>query len=104
MRHDHTRWLTHFVRDRVPDQDFADDRVKDGVGGELGPDADAFSVLAAIIRLGGITPGYSFRNGRTRSTAAGPWSVRLRCRFIPSRSMFKPAMTPAKFRPMASRS
>ena len=65
MRHDHTRWLTHFVRDRVPDQDFADDRVKDGVGGELGPDADAFSVLAAIIRLGGVTPGYSFRNGRT---------------------------------------
>jgi hypothetical protein len=65
VRYDHTRWLTHFVRDRVPEQDFPDDGVKDWVGGEIGPDADAFSVLTAIIRLGGITPGYSFRNGRT---------------------------------------
>lgn len=22
MRHDHTDWITHFVRDRLPEQDF----------------------------------------------------------------------------------
>lgn len=65
MRHDHTRWLTHFVRDRLPEQDFPEGGIFDPVGGELEPDANAFSVLAAIIRLGGIVPGYSFRRGRT---------------------------------------
>jgi hypothetical protein len=65
MRYDHTRWLTHFVRDRLPEQDFPDENVLDPVGGELQLDADAFSVLATIIRLGGIMPRHSFRNGRT---------------------------------------
>lgn len=68
MRHDHTDWVTHFVRDRLPDQDFpGDDAEESGYyhGGELEPNAEAFSVLKAIIRLGGITPGYSFRGGRT---------------------------------------
>jgi hypothetical protein len=68
MRHDHTRWLTHFVRDRLPEQDFpgeSEDEAAYFEGGELEPDADAFSVLKTIIRLGGIIPGYSFRSGRT---------------------------------------
>ncbi len=68
MRHDHTDWLIHFVRDRVPDQDFIgdeDEYLGLGPGGELESDADAFSVLRTIVRLGGIIPGYSIRNGRT---------------------------------------
>ncbi|QPI27235.1 hypothetical protein I0J99_08355 [Sinorhizobium meliloti] len=68
MRHDHTNWLTHFVRDRNPDQDFPggdEDDCGFFAGGELEIDASAFQVLKTIIRLGGITPGYSFRNGRT---------------------------------------
>ncbi len=68
MRHDHTQWLIHFVRDRDPEQDFPDiDEAEAGIfiGGELEVDADAFSVLKTIIRLGGLVPGYSFRSGRT---------------------------------------
>lgn len=34
-------------------------------GGETEIDADAFTVLKTIIRLGGLIPGYSFRGGRT---------------------------------------
>lgn len=67
-RHDHTDWLTHFVRDRNPDQDFPgedEDEFGQYCGGELEADADAFGVLKTIIRLGGVTPGFSFRNGRT---------------------------------------
>lgn len=67
-RHDHTAWLTHFVRDRNPEQDFpGEDEDESGryAGGELELDAKAFQVLKTIIRLGGLTPGYSFRNGRT---------------------------------------
>jgi hypothetical protein len=68
VRHDHTKWVTHFVRDRLPERDFpgtSEHEYGHFVGGELGPDADAFDVLRTIIRLGGLTPGYSFRNGRT---------------------------------------
>jgi hypothetical protein len=68
MRHDHTKWLIHFVRDRVPEQDFpgeAEEEADFYAGGELEYDADAFSVLKTIIRLGGLFPGYSFRSGRT---------------------------------------
>jgi len=67
-RHDQTAWLTHFVRDRIPEQDFPgedEDEFEYFAGGELDPDAGAFEVLTAIIRLGGIIPGYSFRKGRT---------------------------------------
>jgi hypothetical protein len=67
-RHDHTDWVTHFVRDRRPEQDFPgaeEDEAGFYQGGELDADATAFEVLQAIIRLGGITPGYSFRNGQT---------------------------------------
>jgi len=67
-RHDHTAWLTHFVRDRKPEQDFpGEDEEEFGhyAGGEIECDADAFEVLKTIIRLGGLTPGYSFRKGRT---------------------------------------
>lgn len=68
MRHDHTKWITHFVRDRVPEQDFPGESEEEAAyysGGELEWDAGAFQVLKTIIRLGGITPGYSFRKGRT---------------------------------------
>lgn len=68
MRHDHTEWLTHFVRGRNPAQDFPfENEEQNGwfCGGELGWNASAFDVLKTIIRLGGITPGYSFRGGRT---------------------------------------
>ena len=68
MRHDHTDWLIHFVRDRVPEQDFPGQTEKEAghfQGGEVGCDASAFEVLQAIVRLGGITPSYSFRNGAT---------------------------------------
>ncbi|AUR05926.1 hypothetical protein PhaeoP72_04008 (plasmid) [Phaeobacter inhibens] len=67
-RHDHTAWITHFVRDRSPEQDFpGEDEEEYGyfAGGELEADAGAFQVLTAIIRLGGLMPGYSFRKGRT---------------------------------------
>jgi hypothetical protein len=68
MRHDHTDWLIHFVRDRNPEQDFPGETEEEAnyfAGGELECDAPAFSVLKTIIRLGGLIPGYSFRNGRT---------------------------------------
>lgn len=67
MRHDHTEWLIHFVRDRVPEQDFpvAEDEANLYAGGELEFDASAFCVLKTIIRLGGLIPGHSFRSGRT---------------------------------------
>ena len=68
MRHDHTEWLIHFVRARVPEQDFPGESEEEASyfqGGELEADAGAFEVLQAIIRLGGITPGYSFRKGVT---------------------------------------
>jgi hypothetical protein len=67
-RHDHTAWLTHFVRDRKPEQDFpGDDDDESGryAGGEIDLDAKAFEVLNTIIRLGDLTPGYSFRKGCT---------------------------------------
>ena len=67
-RHDHTAWVTHFVRDRLPEQDFpGEDEDEFGyyAGGELEADAGAFHVLTSIIRLGGLIPGYSFRKGRT---------------------------------------
>lgn len=68
IRHDHTAWVTHFVRDRNPEQDFPgedEDAVAYYAGNELDQDATAFEVLKAIIRLGGIMPGHSFRGGRT---------------------------------------
>lgn len=68
MRFDHTDWLIHFVRNRKPEQDFPgkdEDTALRFAGGELEFDADAFSVLLTVIRVGGIFPGHSFRNGRT---------------------------------------
>lgn len=68
MRFDHTDWLIHFVRDRIPEQDFptADEEAELMMaGGELEIDANAFNVLSTIVRLGGLLPGYSFRNGKT---------------------------------------
>jgi len=68
LRYDHTRWLVHFVRDRNPEQDFPgedEDSAGQYIGGELDVDSGAFEVLKAIVRLGGLLPGYSFRNGRT---------------------------------------
>lgn len=68
MRHDHTRWLVHFVRDRNPEQDFPgedEDSAGRFIGGELEMDASAFEVLKTIVRLGGIRPGHSFRSERT---------------------------------------
>ncbi len=67
-RHDHTDWLIHFVRNRNSAQDFPGQSERESehhIGGELERDAKAFEVLKAIIRLGGIKPGYSFRKGRT---------------------------------------
>jgi hypothetical protein len=75
MRHDHTDWLIHFVRDRVPEQDFPGESEEEAnyfAGGELEWDADAFYVLKTIIRLGGIIPGYSFRSGRTTIYGGNP--------------------------------
>lgn len=67
-RHDQTDWLTHFVRDRLPEQDFPGEEEEEYgyyAGGELEADADAFAVLTSILRLGGLMPGYSFRKNRT---------------------------------------
>lgn len=67
MRHDHTKWLIHFVRDRNPEQDFCfydDYRYNKEVGGELDIDSNAFEVLKHIINTG-LKPGYSFRNNQT---------------------------------------
>jgi hypothetical protein len=75
MRHDHTSWLIHFVRDRNPDQDFPGETEEEFdyfSGGELEADAEAFSVLETIIRLGGLYPGYSFRSGRTTIYGGNP--------------------------------
>lgn len=75
MRYDHTSWLMHFVRDRKPDQDFPGETEEEFsfyVGGELDVDASAFEVLRNIVRVGGIIPGYSFRNGRTTIYGGSP--------------------------------
>jgi hypothetical protein len=75
MRHDHSSWLIHFVRDRVPEQDFPSEAEKEigyNAGGELENDAKAFEVLKTIIRLGGLIPGYSFRGGRTTFYGGSP--------------------------------
>lgn len=64
-RHDHTRWVIHFVRGRTPSQDAPPEDLPDPLANELEPEADAFQVLKTIVRLGGILPGYSFRKGRT---------------------------------------
>ena len=75
MRHDHTDWLIHFVRDRFPEQDFpgeTEEKYNHWVGGELEPDAGAFQVLKTIIRLGGLYPGYSFRSGKTTLFGGSP--------------------------------
>lgn len=66
QRFDHTDWLIHFVRDRNPEQDFYNENTVVHLSSEeISFDADAFYVLLTIIRLGGLLPGYSFRNGRT---------------------------------------
>src|SRR4051794_25119474 len=75
MRHDHTSWLIHFVRNRNPEQDFpgqSEDDAKYFAGGELELDASAFQVLCSIIRLGGLIPGYSFRKGKTTLYGGDP--------------------------------
>ncbi|RJT16066.1 hypothetical protein [Rahnella inusitata] len=67
MRHDYTDWLIHFVRDRDFDQDYPVETEEEFdflVGGELEPDASAFSVLLSILNIG-LKPYYSFRNGQT---------------------------------------
>ena len=67
MRHDQTNWLIHFVRDRDCEQDYpveTEEEYESLVGGELEPDASAFSVLMNIIKVG-LKPYYSFRNGKT---------------------------------------
>ena len=75
MRHDQTNWLIHFVRDRDPEQDFPcedENSTYYYAGGELELDAPAFSILKTIIRLGGLIPGHSFRNGRTTIYGGNP--------------------------------
>jgi hypothetical protein len=75
MRHDHTNWLIHFVRNRNPEQDFpgqSEDDANYFSGGELELDASAFQVLCSIIRLGGLIPGYSFRKGKTTLYGGAP--------------------------------
>lgn len=68
-RTDVSAWLIHFVRERVPETDFhfvtEDD--DDSVYGGLEPDARAESVLKNIITIGGLLPGYSFREIRSRA-------------------------------------
>lgn len=67
MRHDHTKWLIHFVRDRNSEQDFCFEeeyRCNMEIGGELDIDSNAFEVLKHIINTG-LKPGYSFRNDQT---------------------------------------
>jgi hypothetical protein len=67
MRCDHTNWLTHFVRDRLPEQDFpcTDEDDAGFEGGELEPAAGVFSVLKNGHTIGGIIPGHPFLGGRT---------------------------------------
>lgn len=70
MRFDHTNWLIHFVKEREygqleTDDDTEDDYLADPFGGELYDEASAMSVLETIIKLGGIFPGHSIRNGKT---------------------------------------
>lgn len=62
-RTDVSKWLIHFVRDRDPQTDFPGDEEESDarVGNHLEPDASAISVLHEIVRIGGLLPGYSFR-------------------------------------------
>ena len=63
------------MRDRVPEQDFpgqSEEEAGHFQGGEVDCDASAFEVLQAIVRLGGITPGYSFRNSTTTIYGGNP--------------------------------
>lgn len=68
MRFDHTKWLIHFIRDRDIEQDYAPASSEEELdflcGGELEPDASAFSILRHIIKCG-MKPYFSFRNGKT---------------------------------------
>jgi len=68
MRHDHTDWLIHFVRDRTPHHDppeGIENELDFHAGGEIELDAEAFHVLKTILRLGGLIPGRSYRSGKT---------------------------------------
>lgn len=65
-RFDMSDWLIHFVK--APKDKFESiepDANKYFSYGEINKDANALDVLRTIIRLGGLLPGKSYRNGKT---------------------------------------
>lgn len=55
MRHDITKWLIHFTSDFFDENDC----------GELNGYGSAYEVLKTILRINGLRPSYSLRNGKT---------------------------------------
>ncbi|GLI57377.1 hypothetical protein PM10SUCC1_28910 [Propionigenium maris DSM 9537] len=55
MRHDITKWMIHFTSDFFNEDDY----------GELYGYGDAYDVLKTILRINGLKPSYSLRNGKT---------------------------------------
>lgn len=66
-RTDMTEWTIHFVRERDPKIDYPLQvvNVYESFLYDLEIDADAFTILKYILEIGGLRPGYSFRNGKT---------------------------------------
>lgn len=55
MRHDITEWMIHFTSNFFDENDY----------GELQGSASAYEVLKTILRINGLRPSYSLRNGKT---------------------------------------
>jgi hypothetical protein len=72
MRYDYTKWLIHFVRDRKTEQCYPDGESSIYDVENLNIGIKANHALNTIIRLGGILPGYSVREGRTTIYGGNP--------------------------------
>lgn len=63
-RKDMTKWLIHFVKD-VDYSQYPGENFIYGTNKEVDDGDSAFDVLLSIIRIGGLIPNYSYRNGKT---------------------------------------
>ena len=70
-RKDMTKWLIHFVKDVDYSQYPEEDPIY-GTNREVDDGDSAFAALLSIIRIGGLIPNYSYRNGKTTLFGKSP--------------------------------